>query len=147
MKNKLAFFVVLLAIGAFAASEPIYELVSTLRPTWFQSGIYVGNRVTGPVNSTINKVSAALGADIDFDFATATTTCEDSPNFALVGSKIGDPCFVGVRNLGTDGGAGKNALFSCNVFSTDTVSLRHCPAGTADDPPDAAFCVRILSHQ
>lgn len=152
IKPRFLFALALLAVSAFAVTEPIVELVSSTRPTWFQSGLYIAPASSFPLSTTANKVTKMLGGSIDYDFATSTTTCLESPAVTVTGAAVGDPCFVGfpliVAGGGTaDGGNGLQATFQCRVSAANTVLVRHCAVGTADDPPDAGYNVRVISNQ
>ncbi len=144
-KRLLAFLSVVLAAGvSFAAVEPIYELVSTLRPTWFQKGIYIGDDSQNPriISDTQNKITRALGGSIVFDFGSATITCLDSTGITVPGAKLGDPCFASPNIAWA-----ANQEFSCYVSAANTVIVRFCAAGTAADPASATYNVRVLSNQ
>lgn len=99
--------------------------------------------LVGTTTSTGNKVTKMLGTSSTIDFATATTTCTESSGITVTGAAAGDPCFVGTP---TTGGS-TNASYTCYVSATDTVKVRHCAAGTADDPASATFYVRVISSQ
>lgn len=142
-KNFLAFLSVLLVAGiAFAATEPIVELVSTIRPTWFQSGLYVGPASVHPINETRNKITRILGSSEVFDFASSTITCLDSTGVTVTGAQLGDPCFASPNIAWA-----ANQEFSCYVSAANTVKVRFCPAGTAADPASATYFTRIISSQ
>lgn len=99
--------------------------------------------LVGTTTSTGNKVTKMLGTSSTIDFATATTTCTESSGITVTGAAAGDPCFVGTP---TTGGS-SNASYTCYVSATNEVKVRHCAAGTADDPASATFYVRVISSQ
>jgi hypothetical protein len=118
------------------------ELVSTIRPTWFQAGIYVAPATAFPLSDTQNKVTKMLGGSATIDFASQTITCNTS-NITVTGAATGDPCFVGPPSTG----GAANSSFTCYVSAANTVTVKHCLAGTASDPASATFNVRVISNQ
>ena len=95
-----------------------------------------------------NYITRSLAGSQDFDFATKTIECEDTPYLTLAGAKVGDACHVGFSGLSfTDGGNGLNRLFDCYVPDAGSVVIRSCAVGTADDPDDAGFTFRLFSVQ
>lgn len=149
LKRLFIIALALTAAGAFALSDARVELVNTIWPTWFQSGLYVGTASTNPPSDTKNKITKTLGASIDYNFAASTILCLDSASVTVTGASKGDPCFVGVESstLYTDGGSLVNGTFSCVVTAANTAVVRYCPAGTADNPGDAGFSLRVISNQ
>lgn len=141
---RIAITLALVLAGSIAlgAAEPIYELVSTLRPTWFQSGIYIGPASQNPVRNTTNKITSSLTGSIAVDFDSDAGTCVDSSAITVTGAKLGDPCIVG-SSIAWEA----NQEFSCYVSAADAVKVRFCPAGTAADPASATYNVRLLSNQ
>ena len=146
MNKRLAalFGVLLLAGIGYAASEPIYEVYNTIRPSWFQAGLYVGPRTDNPqaVASTTNKVTRFLGGTEVVDFASSTITCLDSTGITISGAQLGDPCFAGASVSWA-----ANTDFTCFVDAANHAKIRYCPAGTAADPPSATYFYRIISSQ
>ena len=88
-----------------------------------------GKTMLGTTTETANAITKSLGGSIAFDFASVTITCEDSTGITVTGAVAGD------------------ASFSCYVSAADTVKVRHCAAGTADNPASATFYVRVFSAQ
>ena len=127
--------VFLLASLALAAGPTIQ------RTRWaFLGGLSIGN------DTTKNQLDNTVTADVDFDFASGTIICTDTPATPAVGAKLGDTCFVGIGPR--DGGVQivtANSTFHAFVDAVDTVKLRHCPVGTAANPVDAGYVVRCLS--
>lgn len=144
---KYVSVVLVFAFAALAVKETLYDKVNSPRPQWFQSPIYIGNVANNPVSSTTNKVSRTLSASATIDFATATITCTDSSAIVLTGARVNDPCFVGPPTTISGAATGLNSTFSCYVSAADNVKVRHCAAGTADDPASAIFAVRVFSNQ
>lgn len=77
------------------------------------------------------------------DFASTTTTCNDSAGTTVTGAQTGDACFVGAPSTG----GSTNASYTCYVSAANTVKIRHCAAGTADDPASATFTGVVISAQ
>ena len=144
MNKRLAalFGVLLLAGIGYAATEPILEVYNSIRPAWFQSGLYVGPASVSPGNSTLNKVTRILGGSETFDFASSTITCLDSTGVTVTGAQLGDPCFASPNIAWA-----ANQEFSCFVSAANTVKVRFCPAGTAADPASATYFTRVISSQ
>lgn len=139
----VALAVVAGAAIAWAAPGPIIDAV----PRWMKAGLYVGS--TGSVaTATKNKISAAPTVDVDYDFASSTIVCTDTPAATATGVKKGDPCFVGIGPR--DGGTQivtSNSVFTCFSDADNTAKLRHCAVGTAADPADAGYVLRFISSQ
>lgn len=110
----------------------------------FFGGIYVGPRST---SSSTNRATRMLAGSITFDFAAVTITCEDSTGITITGAQTGDPCFVGPPTTISGAGTGLHSSFTCYVSAADTVKVRHCAAGTADNPASALYRVRVISSQ
>lgn len=146
MKNFLKRFKWLLLIGgaagtAFAAREQTVDLVNSLFPQWFQSGIYVSTAATNAPQSTTNKVVNFLATDFSpWDYPALGTgalnslnqTCAETDPVTLTGAAIGDNCQVS-SNWGMDGGAALplNAILSCRT-TTNGVVGRLCIAYNTD---------------
>lgn len=94
-------------------------------------------------NSGGTPITKSYGASATIDFGSTTTTCNDSTAITVTGAVAGDACFVGPP---TTGGS-TNASYTCYVSATNNVKVRHCAAGTADDPASATFYVRVFSQQ
>lgn len=143
----LAFASALMLAGlAFAAAESskAWAIFQPKLPSWLGGGLYIGTTVLG---DTGNKVTRALGGSIAFDFASVTTTCEDSTGITVTGALTGDACFTGPPTTISGAGTGLHSTFSCYVSAADTVKVRHCAAGTADNPASATYFVRVISSQ
>jgi hypothetical protein len=95
----------------------------------------------GPVYRIIPFTSAAI------DFASTTTTCTDSAAQTATGARTTDTCTVGMPSTLTAGGTGLNGTYSCYVSASDAVKVRHCAAGTADDPGSVTFTGYVISAQ
>lgn len=104
------------------------------------TGLYLGPAANWSSTNVITKTWAANG---DFDFASVSTTCEDSSGITATGASVGDTCFVGVDATGYSA----NGVFTCYVSAANTVKVRHCGVGTADNPADAGYRVRGFSNQ
>lgn len=132
----LAVAVALIAAVAFADTTQVFAQ--------YFGGLYVGPRAT---STTTNRTTRMLAGSITFDFASTTTTCEDSTGITITGAQTGDPCFVGPPTTISGAGTGLHSSFTCYVSAADTVKVRHCAAGTADNPASALYRVRVISSQ
>lgn len=94
-----------------------------------------------------NAITHSYSASAVIDFASATITCEDSTGITVTGAVAGDACFVGAPTTISGAGTGLHSTFSCYVSAADTVKVRHCAAGTADNPASATYFVRVISAQ
>lgn len=131
--------VLLLALVAVAAVPATVQ-----RGRWlFLGGVGIGSGG----DAAGNLVTKTLGGSIAFDFASVTITCEDSTGIAVTGARTGDACFVGAPTTVSGAGTGLHSTFSCYVSAADTVKVRHCAAGTADNPASATYFVRVISGQ
>jgi len=139
--KRLALFAVLLAGLAFAAAGTITGISDGAQ--WFKAGFFVGPAVT--TSTAGNRVDNMLSGSITFDFASVTITCEDSTGITVTGAAVNDPCFVGPPTTISGAGTGLHSSFTCYVSAADTVKVRHCAAGTADNPASATYTVRLLS--
>jgi hypothetical protein len=106
-----------------------------------------GKSLFGTTTETSNVVTRVLGGSIAFDFASVTITCEDSTGITVTGALAGDACFVGPPTTISGAGTGLHSSFTCYVSAADTVKVRHCAAGTADNPASATYYVRVISAQ
>lgn len=146
MKKVLAVLGLLAFAGlAYAASEKV-EREGGQFPIFFNKGIYVGPDSPNPANDVNNKVGRMLGASVTIDFASSTITCRDSTAISVLGAQVNDPCFVGMPATLTAGGTGLHESFTCYVSAADNVKIRACPAGTADDPGNVTYKVRVISN-
>lgn len=148
--KKLVFVAVAVCSFLALALTQQLELVETSRLTAMPGGLHIGPKSMHTTNAKINadRITRTLGATATVDFAAGTILCDLSSAITVLGARTGDPCHVGApTTLGYDGGAGLNATFSCHVSANDAVKIKHCPAGTADDPPSASYQVRVISSQ
>lgn len=134
--KRIALFVALiltsgLALAAFAPDRHL--------------NLYVLNKMLIGNGTEANAITETLSGSIAFDFASVTITCEDSTGITMTGAQAGDPCFVGAPTTVSSAGTGLHSSFTCYVSAADTVKVRHCAAGTADNPASATFYVRVLS--
>lgn len=132
----------------FAAVSLLVLVASMAWGATVYTNIFRNLQVKGPIligNTAANAIDAALVGSIAFDFASVTITCEDSTGITVTGAVAGDPCFVGAPTTVSGAGTGLHSSFTCYVSATDTVKVRHCAAGTADNPASATFNVRVLS--
>ena len=113
------------------------------RRQWFKSGFFVGPAAT--TTTAASRIDNVLAGSITFDFASQSILCEDSTGITVTGAAVNDPCFVGMPTTLTASGLGRDATYSCYVSAADTVKVRHCPAGTADNPASATCTVRVIS--
>lgn len=148
--KKLVFVAVAVCSFLALALTQQLELVETSRLTAMPGGLHIGPKSMHTTNDKINadRITRTLGATATVDFAAGTIKCDLSSAITVLGARTGDPCHVGApTTLGYDGGAGLNATFTCFVSANDAVKIKHCPAGTADDPPSASYQVRVISSQ
>ena len=138
----IALALALFSLVAFAA--PNVDIDGNVR--WMRAGFWVMPQTIGGQTIAANKVTRMLGASATIDFASVTITCTDSA-VTVTGAQVGDPCFVGPPATITGAGTGLNSSFVCYVSAANTVQVRHCGAGTADDPASATYFVRVISSQ
>lgn len=146
--------IALIALGVLAIALPsfaIQQLDLDLSPRLhaFTSGVLVGplDLQTSDTKVNANRITRSLGGSITFDFASTTITCEDSTAITVTGARTGDACFVGPPTTISGAGTGLHSTFSCYVSASNAVKVRHCAAGTADNPASATFNVRVFSAQ
>lgn len=137
MKKTLAMLasVMLLAGVAAAGNASITYIASVLR-----GGAFFGSTAA---KTSGNKVSGAYEGTLDFDFASTTIQCEDSTAITVTGAQVGDPCFVGIDSATVNAA---HSSFTCYSLANQA-KIRHCPAGTATNPTDAGFRVRVISSR
>lgn len=124
----------LLLVGLVAVAAPAATRILNL---------YVLGRLSvGTTPAAGNDVTKLLGATTDYDFANTTIVCNDSTGVTMTGASVGDPCVVGLAAP-----IAANSTFSCHVTAANTAVVRHCPAGTAINPADAGFYLRVISSQ
>lgn len=141
--KKALLAVLLLSTLALGAVTTIGSTDESAR--WMKSGFFV--TPSGAHVTSTNRVSRMLAGSITFDFASVTITCEDSTGITVTGAQTGDPCFVGPPTTISGAGTGLHSSFTCYVSAADTVKVRHCAAGTADNPASATYLVRVISNQ
>lgn len=139
--------VLAVAIPSFAIQQLDLDLSPRLAAN--TSGIVIGplSLLTSDAKVNANRITRSMGGSITFDFASTTITCEDSTGITVTGARAGDACFVGAPTTISGAGTGLHSTFSCYVSASDTVKVRHCAAGTADNPASATFYVRVFSAQ
>lgn len=147
MKKFALLSVFLLATAAFAIQQ-LDQNISVRLESWL-TGIIVGPRSIQTTDTQINthKITRMLGGSLAFDFASVTITCEDSTAITTLGARTGDPCFVGPPTTISGAGTGLHSNFTCYVSAADAVKIRHCAAGTADNPASATYAFRVISSQ
>lgn len=134
-----------LLVLALALVVPALVLADTTQVLAnFFGGLYVGPRSAA---TSTNRTTRMLAGSITFDFASVTITCEDSTGITITGAQTGDPCFVGPPTTISGAGTGLHSSFTCYVSAADTVKVRHCAAGTVDNPASALYRVRVISSQ
>lgn len=146
MKRTTVILSLLVGVAAiaWAAPGPIIDVL----PRWEKAGLFIGP--TGSVaTASKNKITTTVTADVDYNFPSGTIVCTDTPATPATGVKAGDPCFLGLgpRDGGVQSIVAINSTFMAFSDAVDTVKVRHCPAGTAIDPPDSGFVVRCISSQ
>jgi hypothetical protein len=94
---------------------------------------------TGPIYRMVPFTTAAT------DLASTTTTCTDSAGTTATGARTGDVCTLGMPSTLTGAGTGLNGNYTCYVSAADTVKVRHCAAGTADDPGSVVYTGVVIS--
>lgn len=132
-----AFVLALIAGLAGAQGAGIIHIDRT--PRAMQGGFYSG--VSGTL-STSNRVTNMLATTVDWNFASSTIVCTDSRPITITGATVGDVCIVG-----QPASPAANSAFTCYVSAADTAYLRHCAVGTAADPADAGYSLRVISAQ
>ncbi len=137
MKNHKAALVAVLVVGsiAYAAALEIRTI-----PQVFRAGFWSG---TTAAKTAGNKVTGVYEGSLVYDFGASTIECDDSSTITLTGAQVGDPCFVGIDDQGA---AAVNSSFTCYATANGAV-VRHCPAGTASNPLDAGYRVRVISSR
>jgi len=104
----------------------------------FRGGFWSG---TTAAKTAGNKVTGMYEGSVTMDFANTTIQCEDSTAITVTGAQVGDPCFVGVDSATVNAA---HSSFSCYSLANQA-KVRHCPAGTATNPTEAVFRVRVVS--
>lgn len=146
--KKLALLLALAFVPTALAVQQL-ELDLSTRLNAFTSGVLLGplSIHTSDTKINANRITRSLGGSATIDFASTTITCEDSTAITVTGARTGDACFVGAPTTISGAGTGLHSTFSCYVSASDAVKVRHCAAGTADNPASATFYVRVFSAQ
>lgn len=105
------------------------------------AGVDAGYIVVGG-GQAVYRVLAFTTASINF--ASGTIVCEDSAGTTVTGAKTTDTCTVGMPSTLTGAGTGLHHSYTCYVSAADTVKIRACAAGTADDPGAVTFTGYVL---
>lgn len=129
--------VLALCVGVALAQSNVINM--DFSPRGMQAGFFSGR--SGLLSSS-NRVTNMLSGSITHDFASQTITCADSANITVTGAQVGDPCFVGPPAAPV-----ANTQYTCYVSAADTVVVRFCPAGTAANPANVEYKVRVISNQ
>jgi hypothetical protein len=137
--KRLIPIAIILALASTALAATVYTRILNLN--------VLGRTLMGTTTETANAITKSLGGSIAFDFASVTITCEDSTGITVTGAVAGDACFVGPPTTISGAGTGLHSSFTCYVSAADTVKVRHCAAGTADNPASATYYVRVFSAQ
>lgn len=124
--------------GMINGNLQILGKVPTLRTDVLDAG-QIFAQGTGPITRILPFTTAAI------DFASGTIVCADSAGTTVTGARTTDPCFVGMPTTLTAGGTGLHHNFSCYVSAADTIKVRACAAGTADDPGSVTFTGFVIS--
>lgn len=149
MKKTLLIVAGVLLVGALALAQNVQQLDLNIsrRISAITSGLLLvpANLIGSNSDVEKNRITRSLVADISYDFAASTIVCTDTPAVTLTGAQAGDPCIVGIGPR--DGGTPivtANSAFSC-FAQNNSVILRHCAVGTAANPVDAGYTVRVIS--
>ena len=137
MKNFKRAAVVVLLVGSVAYAA---DLTIQWSAQVFRAGFWSGATASKTAG---NKVTGAYAGSVTYDFGESTIECDDSSTITLTGAQVGDPCFVGIDDQGA---AAVNSSFTCYAVANGAV-VRHCPAGTASNPLDAGYRVRVISSR
>lgn len=126
------------AVG-IAGNLTLAGKVPVLRADILDAGLIYAQG-TGPIVRILPFTTAAI------DFASGTIVCVDSAGTTVTGARTGDPCFVGMPSTLTAGGTGLHHSYTCYVSAADTIKIRACAAGTADDPGSVVFQGYVISQ-
>lgn len=134
--------VALVAATAYAVTQQL-DINPSLRPSVITSGLIISRLNEIQTDALINthRITRSLAGSATIDFASQTITCNTS-NITVTGAQVTDICLV---SPGSTGGAA-NSSFTCYVSAANTVTVKHCPAGTASDPASQTYYVRVLSN-
>lgn len=125
------------ALASTAHAQTVGSIDTTTR--YLKAGFYSGNGIV----ATANVVTNVYAGSLTFDFANTTIQCEDSSAITVTGAQVGDPCFVGIDSATVNAA---HSSFTCFALA-NAVKIRHCPAGTATNPTEAVFRVRVISSR
>lgn len=125
-------------VGMINGNLQILGKVPTLRADVVDAGVLYLQGF-GPMYRLIPFTTAAT------DLASTTTTCTDSGGTTATGARTGDTCTVGMPSTLTGAGTGLNGSYTCYVSAADTIKVRHCAAGTADDPGSVVYTGFVFS--
>jgi hypothetical protein len=136
MKKILIAVAALFAVGVVAQSNVELRLV----PQVFRGGFWSGSAASA---TAANIVTGVYAGSVTTDFASTTIQCEDSAAITVTGAQAGDPCFVGFDSATVNAA---HSSFTCYALANQA-KVRHCPAGTATNPAEAVFRVRVISSR
>lgn len=127
--------VALFAVSAHAAALTLHYIAQS-----FRGGAFFG--ITASKTSG-NILKGAYEASASIDFGSVTITCEDSAAITVTGAQVGDPCFVGIDSATVNAA---NSSFTCYALANQ-VKVRHCSHGSASNPAEAVYRVRVISSR
>jgi hypothetical protein len=138
---------VLVATGALALQQLDLNLSRSLLA--LTGGLLVGpvSLLTSDTAINSNRVTRMLSGSGSVTMSpTSTLTCNDSTAIAVVGARVGDPCFHTVPT--THPTAWLISPTWCVVTASDQVKIRMCNATSGTLTPTATtFTVRVISNQ
>ncbi|UOF79734.1 hypothetical protein [Caudoviricetes sp.] len=145
MKRIFAIYsgaVVLVAATAFAVTQQL-DINPSLRPSVITGGLIISRLQEIQTDTLINthRITRSLGGSATIDFAAQTITCNTS-TITVTGAQVTDLCMVSPDSTG----GAANSSFTCYVSAVSTVTVKHCPAGTASDPASQTYYVRVFSN-
>ncbi len=126
--------------GVLVGSVALAAASQFSTPAHFLAGAKFASRALLTGAPALTRVLTATKSA--HDFASQTITC-NTTTVTVTGARTTDFCVMG---LATGGGAA-NSSFTCYVSASDTVTIKHCPAGTASDPASQDFQVMVFSTQ
>lgn len=125
-------------VGTDGGTSVFSGTVATLKANVVDAGqLFVQGG--GPVTHILPFTTASI------NFASGTIVCEDSSGTTVTGARTTDACFVGMPSTLTAGGTGLHHSYTCYVSAADTIKVRACAAGTADDPGAVTFTGFVIS--
>jgi len=108
---------------------------ATTRSTGAFSSLTVGSGTSGAAITGILTGSASL------DFANASSgACSADLTITVTGANVGDLVMLGIPT----GSTGTRSTFTAWVSATDTVKVRHCALGTAQNPAAGTFKAAVF---